>query len=130
DPEDVIIHELGHQYFQSAVATNEVESAWMDEGLTTYLGAKMMADEYPWRFRRSSSLFGGLVMWPYQDAHWTRSIDGDGMNRFRLDPHLDAPSTPSWQYSPSTGRTTTYFRTTLWLHTLENMIGWETMQRV
>jgi hypothetical protein len=34
--EAVTIHEYGHQYFQSLVASNEFEEAWLDEGLTSY----------------------------------------------------------------------------------------------
>jgi hypothetical protein len=130
DPEDVILHEIGHQYFHTIVATNEVDHAWMDEGLTTYLSSKLMADSYPGRFTRTGRLFGGLVIWPWEAARWTRSVDGDGANRYRTEPDRDVPSNASWQFDPATGRTLTYFRTALWLHTLERMIGWETMRRV
>ena len=34
--ETVTIHELGHQYFQGLLASNEFEQAWLDEGLNTY----------------------------------------------------------------------------------------------
>ena len=36
DIEEVTVHEYGHQYFQSLVASNEFEEAWLDEGLTSY----------------------------------------------------------------------------------------------
>ena len=32
----VTVHEAGHQWWHGMVATNEVEHAWMDEGLNTY----------------------------------------------------------------------------------------------
>lgn len=35
-PEMVTVHEFGHQYWQTLVASNEFEDAWLDEGLTTY----------------------------------------------------------------------------------------------
>ena len=30
------MHEYGHQYFQSLLASNEFEEAWLDEGVTSY----------------------------------------------------------------------------------------------
>jgi hypothetical protein len=34
--ESVTAHELGHQYFYGLLASNELEEAWLDEGLTSY----------------------------------------------------------------------------------------------
>lgn len=45
DPSSVTIHEYTHQYFQGMIATNEIDEAWLDEGLTTYLTAKI-AEEF------------------------------------------------------------------------------------
>jgi hypothetical protein len=36
DIEALIVHEYGHQYFQSLLASNEFEEAWLDEGVTNY----------------------------------------------------------------------------------------------
>jgi hypothetical protein len=36
------VHELGHQWFQAMVATNEAEEPWLDEGLTDYSTARAM----------------------------------------------------------------------------------------
>ena len=40
------------------------------------------------------------------------------------------PATPSWRYWAGTAASITYSKTALWLHTLERMLGWETLQRV
>jgi hypothetical protein len=32
DPEDVTVHEAGHQFWYGIVATNEFENAWMTKG--------------------------------------------------------------------------------------------------
>ena len=42
EPEDVVVHETGHQFWYGVVATNETEHAWMDEGLTTYSTARAL----------------------------------------------------------------------------------------
>lgn len=34
--EEVILHELGHNWFQAVLATDEREEAWLDEGLVTF----------------------------------------------------------------------------------------------
>jgi hypothetical protein len=38
------VHELGHQWFQSMVATNEAEEPWLDEGFTDYAAARAMRE--------------------------------------------------------------------------------------
>jgi len=45
-PEGVTIHEFGHQYWQSMVATNEFEDPWLDEGLNSYSTARVMEAAY------------------------------------------------------------------------------------
>lgn len=130
DLEDVVMHEIGHQFFQGVVATNEVDHAWMDEGLTTYANSRLMAEVYGGRFVRTESYFGGLVLWPYEDVPWTRGASGDGSDVYRRAPAGDVPASESWRYDVRTGRILTYYRTTLWLHTLERLIGWEAMQRI
>ena len=42
EPEVVVEHEFGHQYWYGMVATNEFENAWMDEGINQYMEAKVM----------------------------------------------------------------------------------------
>jgi hypothetical protein len=41
-PEGVTVHEFGHQYWQSVVATNEFEESWLDEGFNSYSTARVM----------------------------------------------------------------------------------------
>jgi hypothetical protein len=45
-PEGVTIHEFGHQYWQSVVATNEFEESWLDEGFNSYSTARVMDVTY------------------------------------------------------------------------------------
>jgi hypothetical protein len=42
EPEEVVEHEFGHQYWYGMVATNEFEDAWMDEGINEYTQVKVM----------------------------------------------------------------------------------------
>ena len=36
-PEELTLHEFGHQYWHGIVATNEFEEPWLDEGINTYV---------------------------------------------------------------------------------------------
>jgi len=45
-PELVTVHEFGHQYWQTLVATNEFEEAWLDEGLNTYSTGLILDEVY------------------------------------------------------------------------------------
>ena len=40
------------------------------------------------------------------------------------------PATATWRYWPATAPAISYSKTSLWLHTLERLLGWETVQRI
>ena len=41
-PEEVTVHEFGHQFWQGLVANNEFEEAWLDEGFNSYSTGKIL----------------------------------------------------------------------------------------
>lgn len=45
-PEVVAVHELGHQYWYGMLASDEVNEAWLDEGINTYVEGVIMDDAY------------------------------------------------------------------------------------
>ncbi len=45
-PEYVTVHEVGHQWFQGMLASNEAVEAWLDEGVNEWADARVMADLY------------------------------------------------------------------------------------
>jgi hypothetical protein len=128
-PEAVTVHETGHQFWYGVVATNEVEHAWMDEGINTYATARVMAAAWPDRFAAVGRYFGGLLAWPYADVRWSRDLDGNRVNGLRGVTARDVPSTPTWQYWPGTAGATSYNKTALWLATLEGTLGWPVIER-
>ncbi len=128
-PESVTIHEVGHQFWHGIVGTNEVEHAWMDEGLTAYAGARLI-DEIALPNRLALRYFGGFVPWVLHDIRLQRATDGNGLARYREAPSADTPATPTWQYWPTTATAITYSKTALWLHTLERHVGWPVMQQI
>jgi hypothetical protein len=45
-PEFVTIHEVGHNWFQGMLASNEVDEAWLDEGVNDWADIRVMNDLY------------------------------------------------------------------------------------
>ena len=128
-PESVTVHEAGHQFWYGIVATNEFEHAWMDEGLNTFTQARVMAEHfYPHYYAKR--YFGGFVPWVFRDLPLTRDVDGNRMTAFRPVAEHDAQATPTFKYWPGSASAITYNKTALWLHTLERMLGWNTLQRI
>jgi hypothetical protein len=74
DPEFVLVHEFGHQYFYGIVGTNEFENAWMDEGLNTYGTARTMVAAY--RPRPPITTYGPLVVYAEKPIGWNGLLDG------------------------------------------------------
>ncbi|HEX5474047.1 MAG TPA: M1 family metallopeptidase [Vicinamibacterales bacterium] len=127
-PEGVVVHENGHQFWYGLVATNEFEHAWMDEGINTFSTARTLATALPHSFY-TERYFGGFIPWVFHDLPLSR-IDGDRLAAYRASPRADVPATPSWQYWPGSAGATTYAKTAVWLHTLENYLGWPMLQRI
>jgi hypothetical protein len=128
-PEGVTIHEAGHQFWYGIVATNEFEHAWMDEGLNTFSTARTIEEAYEPNYL-SKRYFGGFVPWVFKDFPLTRPTEGDRLTSYRPAARADVQSTPSWRYWPASASAITYSKTALWLHTLERMLGWPTLQRI
>jgi hypothetical protein len=115
-PEDVTVHEFGHQYWQSMVASNEFEEAWLDEGFDSYSTGKVMERAYgPWIVEVLGLRIGGL-----ESSRARNSVD-------RM---FDRIRTPAWGFSPGSYGFNSYARTELTLRTLEALMGPETMARV
>jgi hypothetical protein len=130
DPEGVTIHEAGHQFWYGIVATNEFEHAWMDEGFNEFSEARVTeAAKIPHNVSRR--YFGDFIPWTF-DIPLSRLNDAGGLNSYRAGAEGEVPATPTLRYWPNsrTSNPATYFKTALWLHTLENHLGWPTLQRI
>jgi hypothetical protein len=125
DPEDVTIHEAGHQFWYGIIATNEFEHAWMDEGLNTFSTSRVMEQAFAPSFY-VQRYFGDFIPWVFRGLEVTRTTQG----RISVARATgDDQSKPSWRYWPKAAGAISYYKTASWLHTLERMLGWETLQR-
>ena len=128
-PEAVTIHEAGHQFWYGIVGNNEFEHGWLDEGLNTFSDERVQSIAFQPNYR-VERFFGGFIPWRFRDLPLSRDTDGNGLNGYRLAAESDDPSVPTFRYWPATHAQITYSKTALWLHTLERLIGWETLQRI
>ncbi len=126
--EDTAVHEAGHQWWYGVVGTNEFEDAWMDEGINQYANARVDAEEFT-QGREVRRFFGGFIPWVMKDVPWDRTIDGDTLFGYRVEPTTDVQATPSYRWWPRTSTPLAYAKPALWLHTLERALGWTVMQR-
>ena len=128
DPEIVTMHECGHQWWYGIVASNEVDEAWLDEGVNEYVTGLAMDD---W-LGPSRSLFdvdlgivggalgiGGRLAMGYGGGHalWNR-----------LAPEREPIAQASFAYAQSFDYgAANYDKTALALDTLESAAGREAM---
>lgn len=115
--EATVVHEIGHQWWQSMVAFNEAEEPWLDEGFTDYATVRLMDKVYgPYNL-----VDAGNLKVSYLDMR-------------RLEYVMD-PQTPmygkAWEFQGlMTYDIAAYSKPALGLSTLENILGEETMLRV
>lgn len=116
--EIVTIHEIGHQYFQGMIASNEFEEAWLDEGITSYVEMRIMDAAYG----------EGAVL----DLPGFEISDGavQRLSYTQNNPSSGALFTHSWEYASGDFGKASYNKPATVLKTLENYLGWETMHAI
>ncbi len=109
--EMVTVHEIGHQWWQSVVASNEAEEPWLDEGLTEYSALRIFRVAY-----------GDRPLYEIGPVHIT-ALDLDRMQ------YLLAAETPmvgrSWDLDMLSYGVTAYMKPALVLTTMERLAGEE-----
>jgi hypothetical protein len=128
-PEQVTVHEAGHQWWYGIVGNNETEDAWMDEGINTFSEARVGAEVYTPNYY-AQRYFGNFLPYVFTDIVLDRETAGNRLAGYRRAAKSDAQSTPSLRYFPATGGVITYNKTALSLNTLERWLGWPVLQRV
>lgn len=116
--EDVVSHEIAHQYWYGLVASNEFEEALLDEGMATYSELRM-ADHF---YGKDGNLidFGGL-----QASVGLVRRAGYAQGNGQRDISLSEPT-----YANRAGTSMAYDKFSLALKTLEGIIGTERFDRI
>ncbi len=93
EPEGLIVHEFGHQYWYGLLASNEFEEPYLDEGITTYVTGRLLREAYSdpaWSY----DFWGFKRVWP----RIRRREVVDTSVRFFRRPSVDPISRTAWGY--------------------------------
>jgi hypothetical protein len=127
-PEEVTVHEFGHQFWYGLVATNEFEEAWMDEGFNVYSTGEVMDKAYGQRNAPQSVMSIPLSLLMRMPTYTSDILNRAG---YLAAPTADDLARNAWQYeSLLSYGVNSYPRTALMLRTLANTIGAPVMARV
>jgi hypothetical protein len=118
-PEEVVVHEFGHQYFQGLLASNEFEEAWLDEGINSYATGRTME-----RGHGRDATMISFLGWQVSERDYLRST-------IAPDIKFTAINQPAWSYPNDWSYSiNSYVRPELMLRTIEHLVGSQTMARV
>jgi hypothetical protein len=111
-PEFVTIHEVGHNWFQGILASNEVDEAWLDEGVNDWADVRVMNELYGQR--------GSLIDW----MGWQASA-GAVLRAAETAGDIPSPiATASYAFVDNAAyNEQAYVGTMRALHTLEQLVG-------
>jgi hypothetical protein len=115
-PEQVTIHEVGHQWLYGMLASNEPEEPWLDEGINSWFTHRAMERAY-------QSLFNS--------RRFQVSTDFLEWASFWLDPSMDPLVRPGYRCRDiSSSFRSAYAKGTLVLSQLEAMLGRPMVEQV
>lgn len=129
-PEEVTVHEFGHQYWQSMVGSNEFEEPWLDEGFNSYSTGLAMDRAY-----KNSAMYFPILGVPLS-LNWALGLGpathADTAHAgFLLDPGGDAVVRRAWEFeSIAHYFINSYPKTEASLLYLQAELGDEVMARV
>ncbi len=115
--EVVVVHEIGHQWWQSMVAFNEAEEPWLDEGFADYSTLRAMDAVYG---ANTSFVNTPSLTFSYLDMR---------RSTYLVDPRVKMYG-KAWDFSSSAYGNAAYTKPVLALRTMENILGDETMVKI
>ena len=123
----VTAHELGHQWFQGLLASDEFSQPWLDEGLNSYANLMVYFDHF------SDEAIAGEDVWVASVAGHRLTL-GDGLRlrqRWRA-ASAEVSDQTAADFTPLLGEygVVTYRRTAAWMATLRALSGRERFDTV
>ncbi len=117
--EMIVFHEIAHQWWYGMVASNEFEEAWLDEGFAVFSQRKALEE----KLGTEANL---VNLWGIKIGD--RNLAKLG---YLLDPQSDIPVKNSWEFRDFLSyRANVYYKTSLLLQTVENLLGEEKMMEL
>lgn len=120
-PEGVVVHEFGHQYFYGLLASNEQDEAFLDEGFNSYWESQAMAELYG-----ANASDGVLLGRPIRNIDMRRL----SLNRVADDIREPMRKSPSWLFNRETAGSQIYSRSAVTFATAAGLFGQEKVDKV
>ena len=121
--DNVIAHEVGHNWFYGILGSNERDHGWMDEGMNSFLELRYMRARYP-----NSGLEVGLPKRLLKGRTDLHRLQSELMYRFNARRNLDQPiGTTSSAFTGTNYGTIMYGKTALVMDHLMAYLGEERM---
>ena len=111
-----IVHEVGHNWFYSALATNERTHPWMDEGMNTFYQKRYELLKYGTYSHLLSAPKGIARRLPDDEEKWMLSI----LTKIHKDQPIETPST---EFNMVNYGLVTYYKASRWMKKLEDELG-------
>lgn len=105
--DNVIAHEIGHNWFYGILASNEREHPWMDEGINSYYDARYKLSKYGKQPQLERILFE------------TKAVT-------KTDQSIELPSE---KFSETNYNLVAYYKTAEWMRYLESQLGTEVFNK-
>ena len=126
--DNVIAHEVGHNWFYGILGSNERDHAWMDEGMNSFLELLYMRARYPGNGLSIAGL--GFLTNALSDTKDGHRYQNELMYRFNARRNLDqALSLTSADFTPTNYGCMVYSKSALIFDHLNAYLGDEVMKR-
>ncbi|MDX5321669.1 MAG: M1 family metallopeptidase, partial [Bacteroidota bacterium] len=89
--DNVITHEVGHNWFYGILGSNEREHAWMDEGFNSYVEGRYMRTYYPDRVFKDQVGLPSFIKMDYP-AQWFDYLSANILSSYGLQMKINTPS--------------------------------------
>ena len=118
--DDVITHEVGHNWFYGIFGFNERDHPWMDEGINSYYENRYMENKYPAAIAPAIQKVIGLKNFRHRDQNYLAYL-------FTATNHIDQPlDIPAPEYTPMNYFSIVYCKTPAVMGMLEHYLGTQT----
>jgi hypothetical protein len=118
--DDVIAHEVGHNWFYGILGTNERDHPWMDEGINTYYEFRYEAEKY-----RNNSTIGWRNPLGQRNPAQEDVLANVYKNISLMNTSMPIESTSTAFDSESEYAAVVYEKTALWMYLMERTISKE-----